>query len=262
MATSNYYCRTLNYSGAAVERCMKILDYWEPGMQSADLYARMLNVGHEAAFTASSLKHAVGEVFKIRFLSQEALLWTQALKETRKALSTAVIEQICFLLTARAEAMLYDFMIMEYWPRIGLGEQTITLETLRAFLSQAAQEGRGGGKWTESRFRRATSSLSAACHGFRVVQRDGTLWRLTPPVLFNEVALLLVYDLKNQGLYGSAILEHTDWKLFGLSAQAVRKILSSSAFAPYFQVNESLSETEFSWTVETMLDAVKLYVAR
>ena len=262
MGNSGYYCRTLNHAGAAIERSMSVLDSWQPGMPSADLYARMLLEGREAGFAASSLKHIVSEVFKTRFLSPTALPWTRVLKAMRSEFSSEVIEQICFFLTARAEAVLSDFLTMEYWPRLARQEQFVTIETLRAFLAQAVEEGRGGGKWTESRFRRVTKCLSSVCHGFHLFKRNGEQWLFTPPVLLNEVALLLVYDLKEQGYDGKLILDHPDWRLFGLSQDEVRRLLLDPVFTPYFEIHESLTKTVFVWCVETMIEAVRHYVAR
>lgn len=262
MQENSYYCRTLNYGGAAIERCMYILDFWTPGMDSNDLFTRILEEGRDSSITASSLKHSVKEVFKSRFLTKQALPWTEMLFATRQHLSSAVIEQICFLLTCRCEGMLSDFLSMEYWPRVVRGEKQISKDTLHAFLSIATSEGRGGGCWTESRFRRALSSLSAACNGFHLVKREQQSLKLTPPMILNEVVLCLAYDLKSQGLVGDELISHEDWTLFGLTPTNVRKRLNDRSFLPFFKITESLSATFFSWNIPNMMDAMKHYVTR
>ena len=265
MLSIGYYCRTLNYGGAAVERCMHILDFWKPGMTSAELLVRVLSEGRDSAITASSVKHAVTEIFRTRFLSPDALPWTEMLAQCRKDLSARAIEQICFLLTARAEAMLEDFLSMEYWPRVARAEEEISKETLQAFLSIAAAEGRGGGRWTESRLRRAVSSLSAALSGFHLIERESRAnngWRMTPPILLNEVLLCLLYDFKGRGLHYEEILSHPDWDIFGLGPGKVRSRLADPAFARYFEITESLSAVSIQWKFKNIEDVVKDYVAR
>lgn len=262
MREANYYCRTLNYGGAAIERCMYVLDFWERGMDANDLFSRILLEGRDNSITASSLKHSVKEVFKLRFLTEQAMPWTEMLSVTRGSLSSLVIEQICFLLTCRCESMLSDFLLMEYWPRVNRGETQISKDTLHAFLSIAASERRGGGYWTESRFKRALSSLSAACNGFHLVKRDIHSWQITPPVLHNEVALCLAYDLKTTGLTGEELFSHKDWKLFGLTPSKVHNRLKDKNFRPFFEISESLSTTSISWKRPNMIDAVNHYVTR
>lgn len=262
MQDNSYYCRTLNYGGAAIERCMYILDFWVPGMDSNDLYTRILEEGRDNSITASSLKHSVKEVFKSRFLAEQALPWTEMLVATRQNLSSAVIEQICFLLTCRYEGMLSDFLFMEYWPRVVRGEKQLSKDTLYAFLSIAASEGRGGGHWTESRFKRALSSLSAACNGFHLVKREQQFWKLTPPLLLNEILLCLTYDLRAQGFAGDELISHQDWALFGLTPAKVRERLNDQLFRPFFEITESLSSISFSWNMPNMLEAMKHYVTR
>lgn len=262
MAGPGYYCRTLNYAGAAIDRCMNILDYWEDGMNAAALYDRMLKEGKEANFTAKSLKHSVGEVFKLRYLSEDALPWTSMLKQNRQLLSGDITNQVCYLLTARCEAMLRDFMTMEYWPRVRRGDKTMDPKIFKAFISVAVSDNRGGGKWTESRFERASRSLSAVCLGFQLFKRESGALRFVPPSLLDCVALALVYDLKEQGCGGSALFRHEDWKLFGLSDTEVRQLLSQPALAPFFSIEESMTETRISWRVQTMKEAVGRYVAR
>lgn len=262
MGENSYYCRTLNYGGAAIDRCMYILEYWELGMDANDLYERILQEGRDSNITASSLKHSVKELFKYRFLTEEALPWTEMLVAMRQKLSSAAIAQICFLLTCRCERMFADFLLQEYWPRVGRGEKQILKETLHAFLSIAALEGRGGCCWTESRFNRALSSLSAACSGFDLIKRDQSGWQLTPPMLLDEIALCLAYDLKGKGFTGDELISHKDWQLFGLTSSKVLARLQDKTFQPYFEISETLSATVFSWKKLNMLDAMNHYVSR
>lgn len=261
MRGPGYYCRTLNYSGAAVDRCMQILGYWKPGMDAAEIYEKMLSEGREAKFSASSLRHAVSEVFKLRFLSEEALPWTKTLKQARHTLYSAAVEQICFLLTARCEAMLTDFLIKEYWPRVRHGDLQITADILSAFLSLAVSEGIGGGKWTESRFNRATRSLSAVCAGFHLIKRNSTGWKITPPKLLNEIALFLAYELKDRGLKkASDICSHKDWLLYGLGPEAVKGFLTQSYFGSYFVIPDDMKGLVV-WRFDSLSAAVDHYVS-
>ncbi len=262
MTGPGHYCRTLNYEGAAFDRTRFILRFWDDGMSAPELYERMLCEGKEAGFSASSLKHSVCEVFKLRFLSPDALPWTRMLKETLDVLPTKVFEQACFLLTARCEAMLRDFLVMEYWPRVGRGEKALSAGTLKAFLSLAIEVGRGGGRWTESRFRRAADSLSAACSGFRLVSRQGKSLSITSPVMLDETALLLARDLSAEGRSIEALFAHEDWAIFGLCPHQVEALLMNRAFAPCFEVRGEGIEKTFDWKVNTLTEALQRYEAR
>ncbi|MFU0842376.1 MAG: hypothetical protein ACFWTZ_07210 [Burkholderia sp.] len=254
----DYYSRTLTYGGASVEKCLRILSFWEEGMDVQTLYEKILSAHPE--HTAESSMHFVKKLFKFRFLTPEALPWTCLLKRYKSAFSGEVIEQICFLLTARAEHILRDFLTMEYWPRVRQGEKRIDRELIRAFLMEAVREGRGGGVWTPARTRRVLSRLHTVCVGFHLMKPDPDS-RVTPPVLFKEIAVLLAYDLKDRGLSDEDVVRHRDWSLFGLSADDVKHLLSSSGMSRWMLVSEKNGKTAIDWQYPGMTEVAESYVA-
>lgn len=255
--TNTYYGRALVYGGALVDRCMDlIVNYWQEGMTGAELYNHVMLSGGDHTRTASTLKHFIRELFSARFLSPDALRFTTMLHNEGYRLPNNLITECCLLLTARAEQMLRDFLVMEYWPRIksdGAEKTVIGPDLMKAFLVVAMQEGRGGGKWTEARMNRLYSSLSGVLTGFSLLERR--TYRVTPPVMSSSAALFLLYDLMEAGFSHAEILHHPDWAVFGLDADSVLRLISTPFFRDYLLADVSKGEVKLSWRYPSLTEA-------
>lgn len=259
----NYYGTDIRYGTSAVDRCLEILPYWEEEITPAELYNKVLRESPRTDMTSRTQYHFIRELFKHRFMEPEVVAWTRILAANSTGFSRRIVEQIIFLLAARADAMVRDFFTMEYWPRVREGYTVIDSTTTKNFIEASANAGRGGTVWTDSRKKRLATGLMGICTGFGFIAKTGKpRYRVLPPLMEPAVAALLAYDLHEQGLSPNAVVGHVDWKLFGLSAAEVVDMLRSSRFTSLFLVQSSGDLVDISWKCASMAEVSKKYVCR
>lgn len=263
-AKEEKYGTDARYGGAMIDPCLDLIRLWDEGCDRLTLLQRRLSDLASPQQTFSTTKHVVCELFAHRFLSESGIHWTRILKDFGDRLSRSSVEQICFLATVAADAMLRDFMVMEYWPRIQSGVQTLNPTAYEDFFTVAEQAGRGGSPWTDSRKKRLVSALRALINGFGLVQKSPgklSVPQLRAPLINPDVTVFLVYALRERGYSPFDLVHAVEWQCFGLSPSAVVNLLRSSRFTEYFYIQSSGDLVDIAYQKGSLREAVQSYVA-
>ncbi len=244
------------YGTCQIDRCLEALRFWEEELDGMGLFRKMLREASTPDTKASTLEHFIREFFAHRFLTDEGLAWSRILRRHGGAMSRLAIEQITFLLCARYDPMVRDFVLTEYWPRIRDGQKAFPLSMSADFLNAAEQAGRPGAVWSASRFEKLRSGLNGICAGYGLWRKgpSGGSYRATPPALHPEVALLLALELHERGLSDEEVVTHRDWAFFGLDREKVIRMLQSSRNTSELLVQSSGDLVSISWRT-TMMEA-------
>lgn len=216
------YTSRLGAGLGLIEETDRLLDLWRPEMTPLGLYQVALDSGAFPSMSARRLKDVVTEGFGARYLVQQGQP-ARMLKQVREAISPLEYRQLLMLLTARAHEIFADFLRQVYWPAYGAGKVTIEREESRQFVERANQDGKTTRHWAPSTVRRVASYLIGCCIDFGLLTSEGdkSSSKITGMNLKPNVALIISYEHHFSGLGDNAIINHTDWPIFGLEPQDV-----------------------------------------
>ena len=92
------------------------------------------------------------------------------LKSLRDPLSRREFEQVLFLYTCRANAILADFVRDVYWAAYSAGRSQVSNEEARAWVVRANQDGKTAHSWSAETIERVAGYLTRCCADFGLLQ--------------------------------------------------------------------------------------------
>ena len=238
-----------------------LLALWQPDMSTADLQQAALASGQFPKITARRLRNLVVEGFAPCYLIDEGKP-ALVLQQTQDFLTRREFEQLLYIYTCRAHAILADFVREVYWPAYTAGRTSLSNDDARAFVTRANQDGRTTLSWSDSTIQRVASYLTAYCADFGMLER-GTRQsrRILPYWIEPRPAAFLAYDLHFTGLGDNAVLAHPDWALFGLERMDVLEELKKLALKGLLLAQAAGGVIKISWQLASM-EAVVDVLAR
>lgn len=250
------YTVQLGHGLGLIEETPILLDLWQEGMGSADLYCEALESGRFPTMTARRLKNLIDSGFAPRYLSNgsaPAIL----LKQLRQILSKKEFDQLLFLYTCRAHAILADFVREIYWPAYSGGKQTLTNHQARDFAAAAVRDGKTTTAWSDATVRRAGGYLTGCLADFSLLEpgakgaRKILAYRIEP-----RVAAILAYELHFDGFGDNGVVSHPEWALFGMESEDVVAELKRLAMRGFFIVQSAGSAIRIGWNHKSMEELV------
>lgn len=260
MTASKAYTTQLQAGLGMIPETLALLQVWEPGMSATTLEGKAIAEGIFARTTARRTRNLVLEMFAPRYLADSGATATRLKGLLARRAPDEVLRQLFFLFTARAQAILADFVTEIYWPKYSGGAQHLTKADAEAFILRALDEGRMASRWSEETIFRVSGYLLGCCIDFGLLG-EGT--RVQRPIqrfaLRPEAALYLAHDLHFARVGDMALVAHPDWQLFGLLRQEVIQLLGTIGRDGHLIIQSSGELVQISWKYETMeecLDAI------
>lgn len=253
---SGPYTVQLGHGLGLIEETPVLLDLWQEGMSSADLYRAALESGRFPTLTARRLKNLIDSGFAPRFLgngSAPSIL----LKQLRQVLSKKEFDQLLFLYTCRTHAILADFVTEVYWPAYSGGRQVLTNQEARDFAAAAVRDGKTTTAWSDITVRRAGGYLTGCLADFGLLEggakgsRRILAYRIEP-----RVAAVLAYELHFAGHGDNRVASHPDWALFGMEPEDVTDELKRLAMRGFFLVQSAGGAVRIGWNYKSMEELV------
>jgi hypothetical protein len=246
------YTVQLGHGLGMVDETYILLGIWQEGMSPTDLYRAALNSGLFPAVSARRLHDLIVVGFSQRYLTENGSP-ARFLNALRSVLSRREFEQLLFLYTCRAHAVLTDFVCQVYWMAYVAGRSVLTNEETREWVVKAVQDGKTTTQWTEGIISRVASNLTGCCADFGLLESGAKSVRTILPYRIEpRTAAFLAYDLHGSGLGDNAVLAHPDWALFGLERMDVLEELKKLARKGLLIVQAAGGVTKISWQLASM----------
>lgn len=260
MGTGNgLYTAELGAGLGLISETKALLDLWEPGMPKARLNEVALESGRFPNVTARRLKNIVDLCFAPRYLVRGGAPAAH-LQRLGPTLTPSELQQFLLLFTARANAILGDFVREVYWSRYAGGYTEVTNDDARAFVERGLDRGMTSKRWSEPTVRRVAGYLTGCCADYGLLDGGGrTRRRIQPLRLSHKVAAYLAYDLHFAGVGDNALLSHEDWRLFGLDRGDVLEEMRRLALQGLFIIQAAGDVVKISWKhpdMEALCDAL------
>ena len=255
MSRQPYYTTQLQAGLSLLEETRELLYVYQPGMSSTQLYEAALSSGRFPLVTARRLRNIVSECFAPRYLREPSV--AGHLKILDDHLTTAELNQLFFLYTARANRVLAEFIREVYWPRYSAGRNDLHLEDARGFITHGMREGKTQKPWSETTVKRMSSYLLGCCADYGLLtttsghQRTIAAYRILP-----KVAAYLAYDLRFSGLGDNQLVASSDWALFGLELADVRDQLKRLSLQGLVIFQAASDVVHIGWIYKSMEEVI------
>ncbi|MGY6215759.1 DUF1819 family protein [Methylolobus aquaticus] len=252
MTPSKLYTSRLGAGLGLINETLALLDLWEPGLSSADLNERARDSGQFPNVTARRLRNIIMECFAPRYLvdgGQPA----KDLKALAPCLPRRDLQQVLLLYTARANAILADFIRQVYWERYAGGHQAISNDDAAAFIRKALDLGHMQKSWSDSMIQNGAGYLTGCCADYGLLESGRRNKRTIQPVYITpSMTVYLAYNLHFKKLGDNTLLQHEDWALFGLGAQDVLDELKRQQLKGHFLVQSAGDLVRLTWKYPDM----------
>ncbi|KTC31383.1 hypothetical protein AO239_14295 [Pseudomonas sp. ICMP 19500] len=255
MSQQRYYTTQLQAGLGLLEEARQLLQVYQPGMSASQLYEAALASGRFPLVTARRLRNIVVECFAPRYMRDPYV--AARLKSLVDHFTTAELNQLLFIYTARANLVLADFVREVYWARYSAGRNDLQLEDARTFVTNSVREGKTQKPWSETTIKRISSYLMGCCADYGLLtttgrnQRSIAAYRILP-----KVAAYLAYDLKFSGLGDNQIVSSSDWDLFGLERTDVRDQLKRLSLQGLLIFQAASDVVHIGWTYKSMEELI------
>lgn len=255
MSLGTYYTTQLSAGLGLVQETRVLLQVFQPGMNTSQLFESALASGGFPLITARRLRNIISECFAPRYLRDPSV--ANRLKLLSERFTAAELNQLFFLYTARANPLLADFIKEVYWARYSAGRSDLQLDDARTFIADAVREGKTQKHWSDTTIKRNASYLIGCCADYGLLtttgrsQRSIAAYRILP-----KVAAYLAYELKLSGLGDNQIVSSADWALFGLEPADVRDQLKRLSLQGLLIFQAASDVVHIGWTYKSMEEVI------
>lgn len=252
----HFYTTQLQAGLGLVQETQVLLDKWQPGMGTQELYQVALDSGDFPNVTARRLRNIIAECFAPRYLkpANQPAVW---LKKLSHQIDARSLNQLFFLYTARANLILRDFVEQVYWERFASGYSELENEDSREFVQRATSDGKTSKLWSDTTVKRISSYLLGACVDYNLLRKEGRTIRTITPIRLNAgVFVFLAYELHLQGIADNNLIHHPDWQLFGLQPEDVREELKRLSVHKFWIIQAAADVVSISWSYNNMEEVV------
>lgn len=247
MSEPRPYTTRLQAGLGLIEETLTLLDLWEPGTTVPRLTEQARASGRFPHMSARRLRNVVVECFAPRYMAGPDDV-TLALKTLAGTLPRRDLLQIFLLHTARANALLGDFIHQVYWGRYAAGHEILTNEDAAVFVRDGLAAGRMEKTWSPTTVRKVAGYLTGCCADFGLLE-GGQLRkrRILPVHPAPALVIYLAYDLHLAGVGDNTLLQAEDWQWFGLgSAEVLAELKREQRRAP-FMVQSAGDLVRITW---------------
>lgn len=255
MSSQQYYTTQLQAGLGLIDETKQLIHVYQSGMSVSMLYEAALGSGRFPLVTARRLRNIVAECFAPRYMRNQSVVIH--IKSLVDRFTTAELNQLLFIYTARANLVLADFVREVYWPHYSAGRNDLLLEDARSFVANSVREGKTQKPWSDTTIKRISSYLMGCCTDYGLLtitghnQRSITAYRILP-----KVATYLTYDLKFSGLSDSQILSSSDWHLFGLEHDDVQDQLKRMSLKGLLIFQAASDVVHIGWRYKNMEELI------
>jgi Putative inner membrane protein (DUF1819) len=251
-AQSKMYDTNLAMGLGLISETKQLLQVWAPKTSAADLYQSVLSAGLLSEVSAYRLRNIVVRCFANRFLVQGGTP-AERIKKLLPVFTAQEIGQLFFLQTCRANPVFGDFVRQVYWGAYESAATVVTKDQAEEFIRRAIDDGKTPSRWADGQIQRMGRYLTGCCTDFGLLGNASVNGRrISAYRIEARVAAYLAYDLHCSGVGDNALLEHEDWKLFGLAREDVLEEVKRLSLKGYLIVQSAGDLIRISWKLQDM----------
>lgn len=254
------YTTQLSAGLGMVQETQALLSVWRVGMSTRELTNTALSSGIFPQMSARRIRNVVGECFAPRYLINGGAP-ARYLNLLQGKVTHAVLTQILFLYTCRANQIFGDFVREVYWPSYAAGKAQLDIRDAVDFVVRANQDGQTSALWSESTIKRNSSYLIGCCADFGLLA--GGARKSTREInayhIDRSTTLFLAYDLHlSAGKSDNAMIANLDWRLFGLETGDIIAQLRQLMTDDHFVIQSAGGLVNIAWKYNDMESVINV----
>ena len=258
-----YKITSLIKGTASLDELRALFLSWRPGEAPVDFAKRIRAEGILVKQTAQRADDLVLRVFRPWFLMPDTTAVERLQKIFRKNVDWHVLNELILLYKSRAEAVLFDYLIKSFWVQFQEGALYLRMVDVENFLNEARETGFIENEWSSyTQTRLAYGLLRVVKEVGFVKEEKRELYSFITYRVSNFFANYLAYDLHLAGLSDQAIVEHPDWRLFGLNRSQVLQKLSDLGDQSGIVMQQAGSVVRVTWLYKSMDEVIDAYFNR
>lgn len=243
------YNAELNRGTGLIQETLILLGLYKLGMKKQEMTQKAIEGNVLVKVLNKRIKDIVEVAFYKRYVNDDPKVPLYLNTLIKNYSSLDIITQLLLLYTARANPILIDFINQVYWPEVKNGRKTIDSGIARKFIQESIKQPDLITGWSESTQKRIASYLISTLVDFRFLDKD----RNAKTVFLHDTsANFLTHELHFKGYSDDAIVNATEWKLFGCSRFDTLKHLERLAFQGHFILQNSGEIVKIDWLYKTM----------
>jgi len=257
MAVTKQYTTGLAKGQGLIDETLSLLGIWEPSTKSMELANKAVQEGILGRATGYRARDIVTRAFASRYLVNGARPAYYLKTLLNEGVSPPALTQLLLIYTARANAVLHDYICEIYWPQYANGSLTLGRQEALKFLEDAYHLGKLQQRWTENMMVRVARYLGGCLEDFGLLKSKRTGKREISPIYITPLTtLFLAHELHFSGISDDGILQHRDWGLFGLRMMEILRELQRVS-RNHFIAQFSGEFVRISWKYQTMEEAIR-----
>jgi len=239
------YNSNLAKGSGLINETLSLIEFYELGESKAEFTLRCISQNVLNKSTEHRTKDIINLVFFDRFWKTNENV-VQHLKLLREnGLSLDSIKSILFIFTARANQVLFDFVLELRKERYS---KKVTKDTSKNFLLRAISDGYAPA-WSDSMISHIASYLISCLNDFGLLDKEGFL-KVTLPD--SKVCSFFLHELHFKGFGDDKILQDGIWELMGFDVHQLLKEIERISFKGTFIFQFSGEILKIGWLFKNM----------
>ena len=237
----------LAQGASLINETLVLLPAYQEGMSRKQFSKYVIENGLMSSCTERRITNVVEEVFFKRFVERNPVLpkWLATVRE--KGLLLEEFRQLLMVYCARDMAIYYNFITDVLNPLRREGRKSMDKNYAFEYLKDLQEEGKIN--WKETVHRKISSSLNTALKNFDQVSSKGKILNSRPS---DFTFLYFIHELHFAGLSDAAIVNDSDWQLFGMTKEDVISRIMDLSIKGGYIAQSSGDLITISWNHKTM----------
>jgi Putative inner membrane protein (DUF1819) len=254
-----HYTIAICKGAGLVDETRQIITHWRPGEEVKAFVQRVQAEDLLGRYTAYRARDIARRVFARRFLipSDRPARMLKCIVD--RGLPRKTFTEMLFLFACRADDLLYDFTIQSYWEAGQRGRTRLTAADALAFFADALSRGYIPRPWSDRVEIRIARGLLGILRDVGLLlgnRRNQQGHEIVPYDMSDEGVACLTRELHDSGVSDSALSQHMDWRLFGLSCEHVHERLDKLGEERGLLIQRAGSVVSITWRVKSMEELI------
>lgn len=216
------YTTRLQKGGALLDDMRLLVQNWDEGTAWEDQVQQGLSSNLLGKKTRARASDVIRRAFSHRFVKGNPPgAWQIVRVLEDRNVSLDVLKPIYYWITARSDALLYDFVSDFLAGQSRSLDLYIRMEEVAGWITTRLRV--NGQEWTPTVTLKVGRGLLAALRDFGILE-GAARKRLAPVYLPIESFAYIAFSLHQLGASGSTLVSHPDWRLFILPPSLVEKL--------------------------------------
>jgi len=250
------YTTRLQKGGALLEDMRLLVRCWKEGNWD-DQRQRIIHDNLLGKKTKARTTDVYRRSFSQRFLKGDPpVAWKIVRPLEDREVPLEILKPVYCWITARSDALLYDFVVDEILPRSKSPDLSVRVDETALWIKKKISVQKQA--WTETVTLKVARGLLAALRDFGILE-GASKKRIAPVYLPVESFAYLAFLIHKLGSSGERLIKHPDWKLFLMGPPIVESLFfdaHQNRFLHYEAAGKIYRIEFFAQNLEEMANAI------